>query len=507
METPKIVVRHTRIEVNNYEWGDNPQLEYIFSVWDPLRHTSFSKAIEYNEEEKKLILPRGIDIPWLEGQFNYDAVIDKRCDPYSTIEPIPIKYLTKDDKQKEILQFILGKDKYYYTKTKSQLSVNSSTGSGKTFLTVGSICFSGSRAIIITSSINWLEQWKARILEYTPLNENKIYMIAGASSINKLKIRQNAEDYTIFLASHSTIKSYGDKNGWGAVEELFKMLKVGMKVYDEAHLYFDNMAKIDFHSNTRKTLYLTATPQRSNKDEDAIYQLYFKNIPSIDLFDANKDPHVNYVAIHFNSHPHPTDISKCKNVYGFDRIAYTNYIVKRPNFIMLLYILIDMVFNAPGKVLIYVGVNSAIKVVYDTICEQFPFLANNIGIYTSLTTVNKHEQLHKKIILSTTKSCGAASDIKDLMVTINLAEPFKSPVLAQQTLGRTRAYDSLYIDVVDSGFYFTKKYYEAKKPVFRQYAKSCKDIKFSDEELESRSLAIVNKYDTSKVMCQRIYKE
>ena len=502
----KILVKHTRIEINNYEIGDNPRLEYIFSVWDPLRHTSFPKCIEYDEQHKKLILPRGLDIPWLENQFGCTAMVDKKCDQYVNEEPLPIKYLPKDEKQKEILNFIFGNDKYYYTKSKSQLSINSSTGSGKTYLAVASICISGSRVAIITSSINWLDQWRDRILEYTKLDKKDIYMIAGAGSIDKLNGRKNYNNYRIFLVSHSTIKSYGDKNGWDKVEELFYNLNIGMKVYDEAHLYFDNMAKIDFHSNTRKTLYLTATPQRSNKDEDSIYQLYFKNIPSIDLFDQDKDPHVNYIAMHFNSHPSPMDIQKCKNAYGFDRIGYTNYIVNRPNFQMILYILIDMILSCPGKVLIYIGVNSAINKVYDMIIEQFPFLESNVGIYTSLTKTNKYEQLYKKIILSTTKSCGAASDIQDLMVTINLAEPFKSPVLAQQTLGRTRAYDSLYIDLVDHGFYFTKKYYEAKKPIFKQYAKSCKDVQMSDEELESRSQNVVNKYDTKTVICQRIFK-
>ena len=28
---PKILVKHSRIEINNYELGDCPKLEYIFS--------------------------------------------------------------------------------------------------------------------------------------------------------------------------------------------------------------------------------------------------------------------------------------------------------------------------------------------------------------------------------------------------------------------------------------------------------------------------------------------
>ena len=470
---PKILIKHSRIEINNYELGDCPKLEYIFSIWDPVYFQSFYKGIEYDEDKKQLRIPRGIDINYIKNLFACEPEVDRNPDPYVNTEPLPIKYLSKDDRQYEILQFILGVGKHKYTATKSQISCNSTTGSGKTFVTIASMCYTGNRIIIITNSLNWLDQWKARIMEYTPLTEKDIYMVAGSGSINKILCRDPLQ-YQVFLMSHATIKSYGDTNGWDKVEELFKYLKCSMKVFDEAHLYFDNMAKIDFHSNTRKTLYLTATPKRSSKEEDVIYQLYFKNVPSISLFDEENDPHVNYCAMHFNSHPHPTDISRCKNKYGFDRNRYVSYIVNRPNFLKLTTILVDMVINMNGKILIYIGTNEGIKVVYDHIISEFPFLNGNVGIYTSLTTEDKESHLWKKVILSTTKSCGAASDIPDLRVVINLAEPFRSEVLAQQTLGRCRADDTLYIDVVDQGFYFTKKYYEAKKPIFSQYAKSVK---------------------------------
>ena len=167
-----------------------------------------------------------------------------------------------------------------------------------------------------------------------------------------------------------------------------------------------------------------------------------------------------------------------------------------------------MVINQNGKVLIYIGTNDAITQVYNFLCNELPFLAPYIGIYTSLAEKETKEQnLYKKIILSTTKSCGAASDIYDLRCTINLAEPFKSPVLAQQTLGRCRMDNTLYIDVVDEGFYFTKKYYQAKKPIFSQYAKSCKSVKMSDEEISQRAEAIRTKYGTKKIMCMPVYKQ
>lgn len=505
MSDSKIIIKHTRIEIHDYDLGDCPRLEYIFSIWDPTYHTSIYKGIEYDQDKRILYVPRGVDITFLKHLFLCEPEVSRTPDPYVMQEQLPIKYLTKDERQMKILKFILGVGEFQFTKQKSQISCNATTGSGKTFVTIGAVCYSGARAIIITSTLEWLEQWKARIMEYTPLTEQQIYMISGSGSISKILCRDPLQ-YRIFLISHSTIRSYGDRNGWDKVDELFKYLQCSFKVYDEAHLYFDNMCRIDFHTNTKKTLYLTASPKRSSKEENQIYQLYFKNIPSISLFDENRDPHVNYFAIHFNSHPSAFDIRKCKNQYGFDRNKYVDYITQRPNFMKLVSILIDMVLGMNGKILIFIGTNKGITEVKNYIISEFPFLENYIGIYTSMVTENKDLQLRYKIILSTTKSSGTASDIADLRVVINLAEPFKSEVLAQQTLGRCRADNTSYIDVVDTGFYFTKNYYKAKKAVFGKYAKSCKDIIMSDDELDKRALSIAEKYGNTKIMCMPVFK-
>ena len=145
--------------------------------------------------------------------------------------------------------------------------------------------------------------------------------------------------------------------------------------------------------------------------------------------------------------------------------------------------------------------------VKEAIIAQFPFLNNHIGIYTSIIKSNKNEQLKYKFILSTTKSCGAASDIPDLACTINLAEPFKSSVLARQTLGRTRADNTLYIDIVDEGMFYCKRYYQEKKPIFNRYAKSCHDVFLDDYELDKRLDGVIKKYNNKVLMCSIIFNK
>ena len=498
----KIVVKHCRIEIHNYDIGDCPKLEYFFTIFDPVTHNYYLKGVEYDEERKILILPRGLDVGWLEYTLNADAVLDTKYDEFDYVnEPIMIKYLPRDDEQTEALQFILGKAKYHSNTNKSQLGINLNTGKGKTYVTVMAISYWLTRNIIIANKKGIINQWREKILEYTDTKPREIYIIEGSASIDKL-FNRDIGQYKFFLASHATIKSYGDRYGWDKITELFKYLKIGIKVYDEAHENFDNILKIDFHTNTYKNLYLTATPKRSSQNEDQIYQLAFKNMPKIDLFKEDTDPHTQYMAIHFNSKPSPDIISKCKNKFGFNRLAYIDWVIDNERFLNFAYVLMDKIFNLTKdgtKALIYIGTNKAIGKFYSFLVNVFPRYINDIGIYTSIIPEDqKQDQLEKRIILSTTKSCGAAMDIQGLKVTVVLAEPFRSEVLTRQTLGRTRANNTIYIDCVDDGFFYCKSYFNSKKPIFNKYATKCTNIVMNEIEIHDRIKSIDQKY---KLIC------
>jgi len=249
------------------------------------------------------------------------------------------------------------------------------------------------------------------------------------------------------------------------------------------------MTRIDFHSNTRKTIYLTATPARSSTEENIIYQEYFRNVPNIELFDPNIDPHVNYVGMLFYSNPTSADIKRYSvGQFQFDRNIYMSYLVHQESFLKLTSIIVNMTLPINGKILIYIGINEAIEYIRQYIISEFPFLQNSIGIYTSIVhdKALRAEMLMKKYILTTTKSCGAAQDIPDLAACVMLAEPFRSKVLARQTLGRCRADNTLYIDCVDKSCYRTNIYYQGKKPVFNQYAKSCTEIVMDNITLDQK---------------------
>lgn len=497
----KIVVRNTCIIIYNYNFGDSPKLERFFAIYEPVTHSYRFVGIHYDEETKTLYLPRGIDIWYIEQLLDCKATVEvNKHHKYDTYDDIGVKYLPRDEDQKKALRFAVGSGEYYDTVTKSQLSINLDTGKGKTYVAIGTMSILGIKSMVITYAKTVLTQWKDRVLEYTNITSKEIFNIDGSGSIYRL-LSMSSKDIKkikLFLVTHATLKSYGDSNGWDKVTELFNHIRVGIKFYDEAHTNFDNMCMIDFFTNVYKTYYLTATPARSNDEENKIYQTSFKNILAIDLFHPNTDPHTHYIAMRYNSKPTPQSISACKNKYGLDRNKYTNYIVTNENFMKMACVALDFIFKnilkkPEDKLLIYIGTNKAITAFYSKIVDIFPNLKGNIGIFTSIVSdEDKEFALTRSVILSTTKSAGAAMDIKGLKCTLVLAEPFKSAVLAKQTLGRTRDNNTYYIEIVDKGFKYCNKYFLDKRSIFSTYAIDCKLVDLSEVEINNTYNNIIN---------------
>lgn len=500
MSESKIVVTNSAIIINNYDMGDCLQIENCFKVFDPRTHSYYYIGMHYDSEAKRLYLPRGIDIWYVEKLLGERAeIMVNTYDKYHVYEDAMIKYLPRDETQKEALRFMIGKDNYYKNQYKSQLSVNLATGKGKTYISIASLMYTGIRGIVITSTVGWINQWKDKTLKYTDTNPRDIYIISGSPNVARLLRMEDRQlkRYKLFLVTHGTLRSYGDNHGWNKIGELFKKLQIGIKIFDEAHLDFNNICMIDFYTNTYRTYYLTATPSKSDERENKIYQMSFKNVPSISLFNPEEDPHTSYIAIFFNSRPTVSQISDCKSKYGINLSKYTNYVVYQEEFYKLLTVIIDLCWKlAPmenDKVLIYIGTNDAIKQVKKLIDATFPEISNLMGIYTSIIPNDEKEKtLKKKFILSTTKSAGAALDIEGLKMTIDLAEPYKSEVIAKQSLGRTRNKDTYYIDIIDVAFEQCRKFYYKKLPIFEKYATDCSVVKLNKNELNTRYDTIMN---------------
>ena len=504
----KIVVTNSAIIINNYQMGDNEKLEQTFSVWDPLTHKLIPFGMHYDPINEQLYLPRGIDIWWVRNCFDEKYYHRENCHEYNKIENIEIKYRPRDEQQVQALQFMCGVNEYEENLDFTQLSVNLNTGKGKTYCSIATIAFFKIKSMIITASNSLLSQWKDEIIKYTNLKEKDVIQIKGSDNINMILsgYSQKANNASIYLCSHGTLKSFGDSYGWDKVYELFKYLGIGLKFFDEAHTNFDNMLMIDYHTNVWKTYYVTATPGRSNFKENRIYKVSLKNVPYIDLFDEKNDPHTSYIAIKWNSRPTPMDISKCKNQYGLDRMKYIDFITRNPEFYKMMRVIMELVIKCNGRVLMYIGTNEGILRVYHWIGTNYPEFLGDIGIFSSLVPNDqKLEEKKKKLLLSTTKSAGLGEHIEGLKMTILLAEPFKSEIIARQTLGRTRDDNTMYIELVDMGFRYIRKFYYNKLPVFNKYASDVSDTTIESYELNKRYQDIIKSRETWRIKPLQFY--
>lgn len=487
----KIEVYRTHIVINDYKLGNSKSLENCFTIFDPITHTYSYQGIEYIPKENKLIIPRGLDLYFIEGIFEENSEMIDTYDEFIKFDDIQLKYLPRDNVQKEALKFMLGVDKYKRNLYSPQLSLNLPTGKGKTYCSIAASAYCGIKTMIITYSTKWLQQWKEFILEYTNTKESEICMMISSPKILRT-MKEDPNKYKFILTSHSSLNSYAKAHGWDAITELFKTLKIGIKFYDEAHLNFNTMSKIDFYTNTYKTYYVTATPARSDERENKIFQFYMKNVPGIDLFNPEEDPHTHYMAIRFNSKPSLEVLQSCRNQYGLDVNKYVNYLVHNENFYKILRVIMDIIITKGGKTLICVKTLEAIDIIYQWIINEYPEFSYNTCILTSNTT-DKTVIMMNKIILSTIKSSGTAVDIPYLQRTIILAEPFKSEVYAKQTLGRTRGKGTEYIEIVDKGFNMINKWFLYKKPIFEKYALSCKVINITNKELDRLNEEIIKR--------------
>ena len=487
----RIKVTNTAIIIDNYELHESKDLEHPFEVYDPVFHRTNYIGFYYDKENKRIYLPGGIDLWWVRKAINEKYYTKINPYPYKNISNIRMKYRPRDNEQLETLKFTTGLQEYDGNQYAPQLAINLSTGKGKTYCSIATIAFYQIKSMIITGSNSLLTQWEENIIEYTNLNETDIFRINGSDICNMILngSSNKAENASIFLCSHGTLRSFGDRFGWDKVGELFKKLGIGMKFYDECHTNYENMMMIDFFTNVFKTFYVTATPGRSNWKENHIFQISLKNVPNIDLFDENRDPHTSYIALKWNSNPTALDISKCKSLkYGLDRNKYMEYLTTKPEFYELLRVIMDLVIKCKGRALLYIGTNDGILRVYYWICQNYPEFIGDIGIFTSLVTKeDKMKEKNKRLLLSTTKSAGLGEHIQGLKLTVVLAEPFKSDIVFRQTLGRTRDPDTIYIETVDLGFKYTKKYYYAKLDSANKYAKDVSDMTIDKYEMKKRS--------------------
>lgn len=477
-------VLFSHIEVPNYELGNCPTLERQLSYYDSSAHTLIPKGYIYDSERRCLLIPRAIDLYYLEQILDRNAVMEHQ--PITKPKKIKVVLTTepRDDEQRQSLAFLLGVGDYSYTKNYSQLGLNLATGMGKTFSGVAATTLYGERTLIITHVDKIKKQWTKSYLDFTDIKEDEIVDITGSDIIDHIlgyekmyrtesknkELDTHIRHAKVFTVNHRTLQIYGSSNGWSNIGELFTKLKIGTKIYDECHLELNNIVYVDLYTDVKRTLYLTATMKRSDREENRLFEFMFRHMPRFgEKLVENKRKHINYIACIFNSHPLMSDVKNMRTYYGFNTMNYSNYFGNSENSIIMLIEMINKFLDKEGKILIMCGTIDACDKIKNELEKEFSNI--EIGIYHSKVSANiKEEQLDKKIIVSTSKSCGTGVDIRGLRFLIN-CETYSSSVTADQVCGRLREYSpddfSIYCEIIDRGFLDCYRMYKNREKVFK----------------------------------------
>lgn len=356
-----------------------------------------------------------------------------------------------------------------------------------TFCTIKYIADNHERPIIFVDQDSLGQQWKDRILEYTDTKENEIFYISGAKSVNKL-MKMSSDDILkikFFICCYRTltinIKNTGSSSD---ISKLFDKIKVTMKVFDEAHLEYTSIFKLDMISNLR-SLYLSATPKRSDKSEDKVYQNIFRNVDKFtsDSFTETPENYHNIIMCDWNSNPDIASETKCQTKYGFSMSRYCDYLMdkKYDKFEGLMYSLIfDTVLTnrKKKKMAILFGTNALLDKFYDNLVNFCAFNNYKLKINKFNGQTKKEDKLdlleESDIIITTDKSFCKGIDVKDLQVVINTV-PFIADTKLIQTVGRLRKLQNkevIFIDINDIGFKSLRYQESSKKTIFSKLAKN-----------------------------------
>lgn len=482
---------YSKIVIYDYTFGYCPAIEKLFSVYDPLTHTKYLKGCVYDYETKTFILPRGLNVERLLNLLGsgLEPKVITRSDPVMKLEkPIMMKYHPKSEVQREALHFALGIQGYERNKAKTQISINVNTGVGKTYIAIAAAAFLNMKELIITHTRDMMYQWKSEIKSFTDTEDREICVIENGSRDFHAIINgdKDVTEVKYFIVGHASINRFGNNFGWDKISDFFQTIGIGLKVFDEAHKYFDNLLRIDFNTNTWKTIYLTATPERSDREENRIYQASFSAVPAIDLFDENNDPRTHYVALHYSSRPTPYEAVSCDIKHGgfrmFNAAKYADYVINKPEFFKMLFIVMEIA-RVRGKSIFYIESIHAIDIIYNWMVYTFPELEGQIGIlHSKIPDEVRDYQTQMPIILTTIKSCGEGKHIDNLALGVLLAAPYSSKPLLRQVLGRMRNFNTMLIYCIDHGFQKINGYYQSSLGMFAKYALDVSDLNLRGKE-------------------------
>lgn len=369
----------------------------------------------------------------------------------SVFDPIAYREFTnnsdpRDDEQKEMLDFLLGRNKYKALSAKPRRGLFANTGTGKTFLTLKAAAELGMFVFINCPDEKAIMTWKQEIAKFTDILPEEIGVMKGRESLPKLM--KNKERYKVVLGSAKTFSSLIIGNDFDIIQEFFTEMEFGLMVHDEVHLNIIVVFFLEMITSTKRTFYLTATPGRRIYKEGKILQSL---LPAEDcVYEQDIKPRFEVYKCVYHSNPQKAEhIKGLKRPRGFDYLGYgKKYLFNEKLPYMLPYlekVLLRVVKAArkaltnkeQNKIAILCKTKEENKIVAEFLIREFPELT--VGIFNSdIEDMDlRFKETDAQLIVSTDRSFAGIINIPYLEAEIIL-HPITSDTHLLQIAGRIR---------------------------------------------------------------------
>lgn len=464
----KFEIFNTHMEISPYEYGDYPVIESKFTALDKMKQETYPCG--YIIEDSKLYLPRGAPVEFIEFTLETKAVYAEEDDPRHPMTGFrDILLEPRNEIQRQAIDFLM--------QDKPQLAFLGKTGFGKTFCTTYALTKVAEKTMIVVPSGIIRQQWLSTLLNQFRYSEENV-MILTPSVMDRL-MDGRIDQADVYIVSHSSLCHYMTAHGGYGLHQFFRKLNIGVKIFDEAHTYFDNLLLIDFFTDTHRTWYLTATFGQSDRTRNECYLRAFSLVTRFGAEESKKvmPPHVIYHTRSIFSNPTSKQKSGMMGYPGFTAAKYGRYAffedTNSTAYREILRIL-EECSKLEGKTMIFVPLIEAADKVYEMLRKDVP--DKTIGVYHSKTPRDEKEEAEKRdIIVSTIKSSGTGRDLKGLRFVI-CCEPFASKIVAEQTFGRLRPLpngeDCHYFDIVDRDIPPCNWWHRARFPKLKELSRT-----------------------------------
>lgn len=463
-----IIVRNV-----DHDSDDYARVKRAFSLYDKVYHKYTFCA--FTEIGNDLYFPASIGVQTLASYFpgkqismNYASTPTPRNVSYK------MKHQPKNELQKKALAFLTAMETDDLDKSRF---LSLATGSGKTYISINTISKLGKAAMVVVDTTALADQWKNEFIKHSNLKENDISILSGQEIVDKESENPTAK---VYIAIHRTLANMLTKDA-GSVNALMATLGIGTRIFDESHTEFANICKVNSMSNVLYTIYLTATPSRSNFMDNSLYAKVFGKVRYFNGKEMGGEKYHAVVIYPMNSKPGLDVKASCRTQYGFSIGKWAAYLTEDGYEYVLETVvgIIDSLglIKRKKKTAILFPTIALIKKVKDDLEIQYPGI--DIGLFIGETKAKEREnEKSRSFILTDDKMFGKAIDIPDLEVVINFVD-YGSLVKTEQTIGRLRRHEgksSVYVDVVDNGFDECVKHSKIRKRFYKKNAKSITEI-------------------------------